>query len=118
MTDIALMTEGTYPHSFGGVSVWCDQLVRGMADYDYHVVALVGGGQPRVAWELPPNVASVTAVARGAATPAGPSRGGRRGPGSGARHEFLSSLLDKSETASARFGATLRLLSSTHSRTA
>jgi hypothetical protein len=25
---IAMITEGTYPHGFGGVSVWCDQLVR------------------------------------------------------------------------------------------
>ncbi|MFI9383573.1 GT4 family glycosyltransferase PelF [Kutzneria sp. NPDC052558] len=111
MTGIALMTEGTYPHSFGGVSVWCDQLVRGMADYDYHVVALVGGGDPRVAWELPANVASVTAI---------PLWGGDSGVpriGRAARarfrplgHEFLSSLLDRSDTAVARFGVALRQL--------
>jgi len=29
--DIALAAEGTYPHQFGGVSVWCDQMVRGCA---------------------------------------------------------------------------------------
>src|SRR6266568_3587547 len=36
---IALMTEGTYPFAFGGVSVWCDQLIRGMPGYDFHLVA-------------------------------------------------------------------------------
>ena len=41
---IALMTEGTYPFAFGGVSVWCDQLIRGMPGYDFHVVALVAHG--------------------------------------------------------------------------
>jgi len=108
MTNIALMTEGTYPHSFGGVSVWCDQLVRGMADYDYHVVALVGGGEPQVAWELPGNVASVTAI------PLWGNGSGARSVGRSARgrfaplgHEFLSSLLDASTT---RFGAALRRL--------
>jgi len=29
--DIALLAEGTYPYHPGGVSVWCDQLVRGLA---------------------------------------------------------------------------------------
>jgi len=56
------MTEGTYPHSFGGVSVWCDQLVRGMPDNPFHLVALVGAADERVVWELPGNVASVTAI--------------------------------------------------------
>ena len=111
MTDIALMTEGTYPHSFGGVSVWCDQLVRGMADYDYHVVALVGGGEGRVAWELPANVTSVTAI------PLWGNDLGNRTAGRTARRrfaplgpEFLASLLDTSDTATARFGAVLRRL--------
>ncbi len=42
--DVALIGEGTYPHQFGGVSVWCDQLVRGMTDYDFLLVALVATG--------------------------------------------------------------------------
>ena len=45
---IAMMTEGTYPHQFGGVSVWCDQLVRGMPEHDFHVVALVATGAERL----------------------------------------------------------------------
>lgn len=61
--DVALISEGTYPHSFGGVSVWCDQLVRGLPDHRFHVVALVGGGSELPAWQLPDNVASLTNIA-------------------------------------------------------
>ncbi len=60
--EIALIGEGTYPYQFGGVSVWCDQLVRGMPDYDFKVVALVSTGAEPVRFELPDNVASVLAV--------------------------------------------------------
>ena len=37
---VALVGEGTYPHQFGGVSVWCDQLVRGLPQYDFTLVPL------------------------------------------------------------------------------
>ena len=58
---IALTAEGTYPHQFGGVSVWCDQLVRGLPDYDFDLHALVASGTEPVRWELPagPRVFSV-----------------------------------------------------------
>jgi glycosyltransferase involved in cell wall biosynthesis len=110
MTDIALMTEGTYPHSFGGVSVWCDQLVRGMVDHDFHVVALVGGGDQRVAWELPGNVASVTAIPLWGNEGSGSIGRSARARFTPLGHEFLRSLLDTSDTATIRFGAVLRLL--------
>src|SRR5580692_6209895 len=57
--DVALIGEGTYPHQFGGVSVWCDQLVRGMPDYDFLLVALTATGSEPVRWSLPDNVTSV-----------------------------------------------------------
>src|SRR5215472_4151707 len=60
--EVAFIGEGTYPHQFGGVSVWCDQLVRGMTDYDFKLVALVATGAEPVRWTLPDNVTSVTAV--------------------------------------------------------
>jgi polysaccharide biosynthesis protein PelF len=60
--DVALIGEGTYPHQFGGVSVWCDQLVRGMPDYGFRLVALVATGAEPVRWSLPGNVKSVTTV--------------------------------------------------------
>ena len=60
--DIALTAEGTYPHQFGGVSVWCDQLVRGLSEYDFELVALIATGGEPVRWELPPNVTGLTAI--------------------------------------------------------
>ena len=78
--DVALIGEGTYPHQFGGVSVWCDQLVRGMPDYDFSLVALVATGAEPVRWSLPENVTSVDTVPLWGPPPAGPAsrRHGRR----------------------------------------
>ncbi|ROO89891.1 glycosyltransferase involved in cell wall biosynthesis [Actinocorallia herbida] len=53
---ITLVTEGTYPHAFGGVSVWCDQLVRGMPEHDFRVVALTGTGLEKRVWDPPAHV--------------------------------------------------------------
>ena len=39
---VTLLTEGTYPLHTGGISVWCDQLVTGLAHVDFNVVALCG----------------------------------------------------------------------------
>ncbi len=58
----ALVTEGTYPYHLGGVSVWCDQLVRGLDEHDYEVVAIVGSGNERPAWSLPSNVRKLTTM--------------------------------------------------------
>ncbi|GGZ93757.1 lipopolysaccharide glycosyltransferase, putative [Streptomyces spiroverticillatus] len=57
-----MLTEGTYPHVQGGVSTWCDQLVRGMPDVDFHVMSLTGSGREPVTWELPRNVYDHTVV--------------------------------------------------------
>ncbi|WP_455355461.1 GT4 family glycosyltransferase PelF [Streptomyces sp. SYSU K217416] len=59
---VTMLTEGTYPHVHGGVSTWCDQLVRGMPEVDFNVVALTGSGREPVTWELPRNVYRHTAV--------------------------------------------------------
>ena len=71
--DVALIGEGTYPHQFGGVSVWCDQLVRGMPDYDFLLVALVATGTEPVRWSLPDNVTSVATVPLWGPPPPGPA---------------------------------------------
>ena len=60
--DVALISEGTYPHSFGGVSVWCDQLVRGMPEYDFHLVSLVASAAEPPGWTLPDNVAALHVI--------------------------------------------------------
>ncbi len=60
--DVALITEGTYPFHHGGVSVWCDQLARGLAPHRFHVHAITVTGTERPAWDLPANVVSVRGV--------------------------------------------------------
>ncbi|WP_149547165.1 GT4 family glycosyltransferase PelF [Streptomyces marokkonensis] len=92
---VTLLTEGTYPHSHGGVSVWCDQLVRGMPDIDFDVLAVTGTGREPLAWELPAQVTGVTSVPMWGAPPEGrPPRGRRRDRLSGAYEQFLTALLD------------------------
>ena len=105
------MTEGSYPHSFGGVSVWCDQLVRGMADHDFHLVALAATGNEPVAWDLPGNIASLVTVPLWGSRPAG------RKPGRSASRlfapllrELLDVLLVPCWQAQRRFGRALRKL--------
>jgi glycosyltransferase involved in cell wall biosynthesis len=107
--DVALMTEGTYPHSFGGVSVWCDQLVRGLTDHDFQLVALVGTGLEPPAWKLPDNVTSVTSIPLWGTPSAGLA------PGRRARRvfrdlltELIEVLLGPPKSAQPAFGHVLR----------
>jgi hypothetical protein len=44
---ITLVSEGTYPYAMGGVSIWCEQLIKGMPDYRWDVVALTVDGAER-----------------------------------------------------------------------
>lgn len=53
---IALISEGTYPFAMGGVSVWCDQLLRGMPEHRVEFVALTVDDHDQPLWPLPPNV--------------------------------------------------------------
>lgn len=59
---IALVSEGTYPFQMGGVSVWCDQLIRGLPDYRWEMVALtVDGTEPQV-WPSPSNLDRICSI--------------------------------------------------------
>ncbi|MEW1632488.1 GT4 family glycosyltransferase PelF [Streptomyces sp. NPDC093801] len=92
---VTLLTEGTYPHSHGGVSVWCDQLVQGMPDIDFDVIAVTGTGRESLAWDLPGHVLGVRSVPMWGDPPEGRAprgRGHRRL--SGAYEQFLTALLD------------------------
>jgi glycosyltransferase involved in cell wall biosynthesis len=60
--SVALITEGTYPHHRGGVSVWCDQLIRGLPDVDFDIHAMVATESDTLAWELPGNVRSLRVI--------------------------------------------------------
>ncbi|MFF3935798.1 GT4 family glycosyltransferase PelF [Streptomyces phaeofaciens] len=94
-TRVTLLTEGTYPHSHGGVSVWCDQLVQGMPDIDFDVVAVTGTGREAVVWDLPAHVSHVLSVPLWGAPPEGRAPRGRAlGRLAAAYEEFLTALLD------------------------
>ncbi|MGW5350707.1 GT4 family glycosyltransferase PelF [Streptomyces sp. NPDC004031] len=74
---VTLLTEGTYPHSAGGVSVWCDQLVRAMPDVEFRVTAVTATGGEPLAWQLPPNVTALDELPVWGDTPAGREPRGR-----------------------------------------
>ncbi len=59
---ILLTTEGTYPSIMGGVSTWCDQLIRGMTGQQYHVLEVTGPLPTKPAYALPANVYEYTPV--------------------------------------------------------
>ncbi|MFE6287007.1 GT4 family glycosyltransferase PelF [Streptomyces sp. NPDC057877] len=94
-TRVTLLTEGTYPHGHGGVSVWCDQLVTGMPDVDFDVIAVTGTGREPVLWKLPDHVSGVRSVPLwGPAPPGRPPRGRSRRRLADAYERFLTALLD------------------------
>lgn len=103
---VTLLTEGTYPHSHGGVSVWCDQLVRGMPDTAFRVIAVTGTGREPVCWDLPPNVEEVTAVPLWGPPPAGrPPRGAARRRLLAVYESFLQAVLDPDDPHAAEYFA-------------
>ncbi|MEU0740319.1 GT4 family glycosyltransferase PelF [Streptomyces sp. NPDC006134] len=93
---VAMLTEGTYPHVHGGVSTWCDQLVKGMPEVDFHLFSLTGSGREPVTWELPPNVRRHTTVPTWGPRPgrARPPLGRARRRFTDAYERFLLSFLD------------------------
>ncbi|WP_415924255.1 GT4 family glycosyltransferase PelF [Streptomyces sp. AK08-02] len=77
-TRVTMLTEGTYPHSQGGVSVWCDQLVRGIPDVDFQILAVTADGREPVTWETPAHVSKVVSIPTWGPTPTGRVPRGRR----------------------------------------
>jgi glycosyltransferase involved in cell wall biosynthesis len=53
---VLLVTEGTYPYHFGGVSTWCNSLVRALPQVRFTLMALVGDRKREPLFALPPNV--------------------------------------------------------------
>ncbi|MES9807208.1 GT4 family glycosyltransferase PelF [Streptomyces cinereoruber] len=106
---VTLLTEGTYPHSHGGVSVWCDQLVTGMPDVDFDVLAVTGSGREPLAWDLPSHVSHVLSVPMWGPAPEGrPPRGRAARRLADAYEKFTTALLDPG--AEAGFGPALYAL--------
>lgn len=103
---VTLLTEGTYPHSHGGVSVWCDQLVTGMPDIDFDIIAVTGTGREPTVWELPPHASEAVSVPMWGPAPAGSAPRGRQERRLMTAYErFLTALLDPS--AESGFGPAL-----------
>lgn len=80
---VGLLTEGGYPYAIGDARVWCDRLVRGLAQHEFEVYALSrsarqeGGG-----WvELPEQVCRVHAAPLWGEPAGRTGRSGHRGPG-------------------------------------
>ncbi|MCD0166308.1 GT4 family glycosyltransferase PelF [Deinococcus sp. 12RED42] len=59
---IALLCEGTYPHTQGGVSVWCDQLIAGLPEHQFEVYAISGQPVRPSDHDLPANVSRLVSV--------------------------------------------------------
>ena len=59
---VCLVTEGTYPYYRGGVSTWCDMLVRGLSEVRFVIVSLVADPSATPVYELPANVAVLIPV--------------------------------------------------------
>ena len=74
---VALITEGTYPLHPGGVAAWCDQVVRGLPEVRFEVVALSGSGREPFAVTPPDNVAGVRRIGLWARVPRGKPFTGR-----------------------------------------
>ncbi|GIF23885.1 glycosyltransferase involved in cell wall biosynthesis [Actinoplanes tereljensis] len=72
---VALVSEGTYPYAMGGVSIWCEQLIRGIPDYRWQVVALTVDGAEKPVFAPPANLDGIHSI---------PLWGGRGRPGLGA----------------------------------
>jgi glycosyltransferase involved in cell wall biosynthesis len=61
-TRVLLTTEGTYPYALGGVTSWCDVLIRGLPDFDWQVLAVIAPhGRPPM-MELPPHAREIRPI--------------------------------------------------------
>lgn len=56
---VMISTEGTYPFSYGGVSTWCDVLVRQLPSVDYIVYSVIMNPYVSQKFELPPKTALI-----------------------------------------------------------
>jgi polysaccharide biosynthesis protein PelF len=104
--DIALIAEGGYPFHPGGVSVWCDQLIRGMSPHRFELFA-IGGGTEKVSWDLPENVSGTVNV-RLWGSDRGASRVRRDGAFAGVFQRFVATLVEPQQPS--RFLDSLREL--------
>lgn len=59
---VLMVTEAGYPYYRGGVSVWCDRLIRDLPDVSFRLVSFVASPRIDMKYELPANVTSCAKV--------------------------------------------------------
>ena len=60
--SVCLVAEGSYPHYAGGVSTWCDMLVRGLPEVCFSLISLTANPSVEPVFELPANVERLITV--------------------------------------------------------
>lgn len=60
--SVLLATEGTYPYGAGGVSTWCDALLRNTQDVRYTLLPIMMNPHIEAKFEPPPNVRRIIPV--------------------------------------------------------
>lgn len=60
--SVGLVNMGTYPHYTGGVSTWCDLLVRGLPEVRFTLISLVADPSAKPVYDLAPNVERLITV--------------------------------------------------------
>ena len=53
---VLMITEGTYPFYWGGVSTWCHSLLHDLPEVDYTLISIVSNTHIKPQFELPANV--------------------------------------------------------------
>ena len=53
---VLMVTEGTYPYHWGGVSTWCHLLLGDLPDVEFSLLSIVGDPSAKLRFVLPPSV--------------------------------------------------------------
>ena len=61
-TTVLMTTEGTYPHAAGGVSTWCDSLIRNTPEIAYTLVPIMMSPHIELKYDPPPNARRIINV--------------------------------------------------------
>jgi glycosyltransferase involved in cell wall biosynthesis len=60
--SVLLTTEGTYPHNAGGVSTWCDALIRNTPEVSYTLLPIMMNPHIEQRFDPPPNARRIINV--------------------------------------------------------
>ena len=60
--SVLMTTEGTYPHNAGGVSTWCDALIRNTPEVHYTLLPIMMNPHIELKYDPPPNTRRIINV--------------------------------------------------------